>query len=468
MTSSLAAITTDTGPLAPGHATFARYVAPGACVAAARAVRDVQRRTVEAQLRALRDSLLTVEDTHASAVAVGPGTFSAQHAFAFDTLPTRAVSVARACGARFTLASVDASEFRDFFDLALLERNDALAHDVLERRIALASSAAARDSVMLIAIAAYLSAQPAHVAAADTVRMRVDTGAASGLSRLAALRANMLLLQFAFAGFDRPRVQQLATRILAIGHGNDTTQQYSAPWIVLMAYKALMQVMAVEHADSLTALAQRVQRDLMKIPVHPRDWPVDFGATSPEVIVAELLDRTPRAVAGLGQPIDTLSTPYLFAASGPTSSPNALTAYVLMSGFGPYPQDARLYEQMRHWHELYGSRLVITVVVRTQGFWLMDRPTSGPQTAAEEAERIRTTFQDYLKLPANVAVLASSTQRRPDGGLVTTPAPFISKYQVGYQSVLLADERRRLLYLGDITPQFQALLANAAARTSAP
>jgi len=469
LAASLSTITTDTGPLAPGRTAFPRYSAPGLCVASARNVRDLLRRTADVRAQTLLDSLVMLEEPHPMRAATGSADDSAPPAVSrahLDTLPPPAIAVARTCGAHFTATGVPTSELNDLFELALLQQNDALAHAVLERHLAAASSPAARDTVFEWTTSAYLAAEPARFAAADTVVARMEASIAGSLdhrAQVARLRANDGLLAFAVSGFDRALMRRIAEHMIVLGRGTDTEDAYARARSVARAYRALMQIAASDRSGALPELARRAKQDLGMLPADPLFWPLDFGKATEDAIVARLLERSPVAVAEFGKTIDSLAAPYQYATPGAANTRAALSVYVIPAYFNAGGD--RLYAQLRHWNALYGSRLSITVVTATTGSWALDRPGSGPQTAEAEAQDFRFFYQDYLHLPVRVAVFATPFHRRSDGVRVDEPVPFLEKYGAGNitnsSTVVLIDAQRRLLYLGAITPYFQATLADA-------
>lgn len=102
----LTTITTDTGAFAPGRHDFTHYTLPTFCRSAAINARYEARRTI---------AMLTLADTQV-VDTVGLGA---------------AARVARACGARFTLANTPTWARSDLFDLAVYEQNDSLAQTIL-------------------------------------------------------------------------------------------------------------------------------------------------------------------------------------------------------------------------------------------------------------------------------------------------------------------------------------------------
>ena len=244
---SLATITTDTGALAQGDKDFTRYRVPGMCLALAENARSVLRRSLAAKV--ILDTIQTTAPER-------------------DTLPRGVVTLARACGARFTVANVTPWDLPDLFMLALLAERDSLADAVLQRRVTLVTNTAAKGWLLQQAATIYLAAEPARVAAATAVVAQADAlGLAAAAARLAAHQA---LLDFATQTFDRVRMRQEAERILALGRAApfDSIKYHWGP--VYFAYVGLGRVAYFEHPDSARELApqlaQRAIKDLARFP----------------------------------------------------------------------------------------------------------------------------------------------------------------------------------------------------------
>lgn len=458
---SLATITTDTGDFAPGPTAFSRYPTPGLCRAAALVTGKVHRRTSAAQ--AILD---TIRET----------------APARDTLPTQAIAIARACGARFTVARTAAADLPDLFVLALLAQNDTLAYAAMRRRLALASSAAARDTVLLEAIGGYLAAEPARVAVAESVIAQADAfGPSAQAVRLA---AHDSLLAFASSTFDTLHMRQEAERIITLGHQVPTAAiQYDYDPIV-SAYEALGAVAFVMHPNSLLALAARAKQDLQRFPPG-KDFPpgkpywvrelLNYQTASISTILQSLSPIGSDQMI-LGQAPPALQATYWFPVKpahwprGPVSLivygqngfyydalDSGRTAYSLTNGCWGL-NDGDLTKVARH----SARGVAVTVVTET---W-----RSGVGSLPTLTAHADTLCRDYLKLPVTVAVVADSLGQlpAPDGRRFPCNARqrFIcrdstanaKRYLNENVPLVLLGRNGQLLYAGSFSPLFEALL----------
>ena len=445
--------TTDTGALAPGHKTFTRYGTPGLCLSAALNAADILRHSATAQERL--NSVLDV-------------------APARDTLPAGVVAVARACGAHMTVGGTQAQDLPDLFTLALLEQNDVLARAALQRHVASAATAAARNTIFLSAVGEYLSAEPARVAAAETTLTQIDAlGPTAAVMQLA---AHDSLLLFASATFDTVQMQRQAERMIALNHGGP--DQLAKIRYVVDAYEALGEIAYFNHPDVLPALAARAKQDLHQLPKYAnatltqvQDW----------LIPGEL-----RQARDKGRQPLPIEASYWFPK--PLSAwPSDGSHISLVIDGGMWTRDClheddhfliplrsdedcgQIASRLRRWMAQYGTRgLQVIIAANTQGHAV--RSVSVPP--AEEAQIIGWYFRDYLKLPVTVAITESAIEQlpAPDGRLRYTDTTRLGELAGGINSspvALLVGRDGKLLYAGNllerdrISPVLDVLLARA-------
>jgi hypothetical protein len=92
----------------------------------------------------------------------------------------------------------------------------------------------------------------------------------------------------------------------------------------------------------------------------------------------------------------------------------------------------------------YGSRINMTVVCKTQGYF-HDGP---PLSPVQEADRLDRFFGDDLQLPVTLAVQETPVQQLPDGRRVHGKAPYEEDQYYRY-SFILTDQTGRILLIGD-------------------
>ena len=232
----LATITTDTGDLAPGPRSFTRYLNPLWCVIAAQIRLHELQTSLEAQL-----SLDTLRFTPER-----------------DTLPTEVGTIARSCGARFTVAGTAVADLPTLFQLAMLAGQDSVARAVVERRVTLAPTPAVRWAVMSEAIDGYLQAEPARLAAVDTLLVQLEREGAPAL--VALTHAHRQLLKFDYATQNRVRMRREAERLLAvIPHMTESDLEAGGADDAQAAWQYLLILAEQDPSDSLPVVAERLR-----------------------------------------------------------------------------------------------------------------------------------------------------------------------------------------------------------------
>ncbi|HXC24488.1 MAG TPA: hypothetical protein VNU46_01135 [Gemmatimonadaceae bacterium] len=237
----LATVTTDTGEWAPGHRDWTRYTDPLLCLEAARLTREVLR----------------------GGLAVRAGYDTLQYMPEQDTLPAAVAVTARACGTRFfKIAGTAESSLPVLFELALLARNDSLAHAVVARRIALTRTDTARWQVMLWAIGGYVGAEPARVLAAEALVAQLDQRDSAAL--LARQSAHVMMKGLGLMMYDPARIRREDDSVIALSSRMKTKELIGDT--IGVGAKALVDSWVHEfglayiwYPDSLPMLAQRLQ-----------------------------------------------------------------------------------------------------------------------------------------------------------------------------------------------------------------
>lgn len=425
--STFSTITTDTGEFAPGHRDFQRYTTPLSCLVASHNAEATAKMRLTA--RAHFDSL--------------------EHQPARDTQPTTVVAITRACAVRFSLAATAPHDLPLLFGLALRVGNDTLAHAVVTRRLELATTAAERTRIRLLALSAFLGvhaiddsapgfaevAEPANLSAATAVMREIETSPSGPTGPTAAvsdmltrLQAHGVWLQFYERSEDTAQVRQEAERMLALWHEvTPPAHGSSIPGtdLVIDAYRALMAI-AVEEtplstSPAITALAQRVHTDFTKLPNPPR---LENGltiATAPLPTLIEWLAPLTYVAVHRDLRMSPMTWTYRFpvpingssardtSETGAPSAPARVFLWIWLSPWCSY--DYRVGARsgcwgneasaVRRWLTEFGSYgLDVTVVTSTRGGLLWE----GAVSPAREAERARWFVQDYHQLPVAVAV----------------------------------------------------------------
>ena len=451
---SLASVTTDTGAFASGPTGFTHFTVPGLCAAMAQYTSIVQRQSASAQ--AELDTIRTVAPTH-------------------DTLPASAITVAQRCGTRFAVAETPPAELTDLFTLALQSNNDALAHAVVERKLTLASTAAARDTVLLAAIGGYLAAEPARVSAAEAVVAKID--ARGPTAQVLRLTAHDSLLAFASAMYDPARMRQEAERLIALGHEVPTDALKYDYDPIVRAYEALAALVLVEHPDSVAAVARQAKQDLGRFPpgnAFPAGKPysggeaLDYKTASLDEIVRELSPLGGDQLV-VGQAPAPLQATYWFPKPAHWPPGNGPVSLVVYAGHGP------CLGGINGWEYSYSCGLInlgagvhtalaryaargppVTIVLEIWSTALGQLPSS----VMAQADTLRWYYRTHLHLPVTVAVVADSMQQLPapdgrlfpcnaDGQLVCWDrSPNAQRYLSRNNPVVLLGREGQLLYSG--------------------
>jgi hypothetical protein len=468
----------DTGAFARGPTTFAHYTAPDLCRAAAYYTSVVQRRSAAAQ-----EVMDTIRDDAPTR----------------DTLPAQAIATARACLRNFTVAGTPASELNDLLWTAMDANEDSLGHAVVQRQLALARSAAGRDSVLLAELGVFLRAEPQRWQATEVVVKQID---ALGLSAQAVrLQAHDSLLFNAYWADDTVQMRREAERILALGREVPTVQIKFDYDPLCQAYHALIALAIVEHPDSLLAVAARAKQDLQRFP-SAKYFPegqvsfysiMDYKTATVAQVLANLSPIGANTVM-MGQVLPPLQATYWFPKPvhwPPGSGPLSLVVYdgpgpclgginggcganiSLGAGTIEAIQD-RLAALLKRYAARYGPRgLAITVVAETwPGASLGGLPDSVPANVAA----IRRYWQDHWQLPVTVAVVVDTVQQFsvPDGRLFPCTAAQTNvcrdqsanaqRYLQTFAPAVLLGRDGHLRYAGGVSPGGTPLLEAAIAR----
>ena len=392
---SLAGITTDTGDFARGRTSFARYSTPQLCRAAAKNSQRIAQRTIPVR-------------TAAERLSAAP---------TVETLPTAVVEIARRCASSFSVRTVPPRDLPELLLLALDANQDALVLQVLERQLSLVSTPVARDSVLLVAMHAYLNAQPPRIDAAAALVDRVAEGGGAGRRwRLGALTS---LLEFSKQSWDRPATSRFANRILDEIHALPPAQRQGLAGPLMTAYSALGMVAYLGSPDSVRAIAQRARQDWLQFPT-PTDS-LDRGSVSWDLTRTASVDAYVTALSPVPRSGDTstsayprLDTPYWF----PNPLPSGAFRLVISSEtaglipgdclvgdvdilYDPVGRCFPFYERIRDLAARYQPRgLQIVLLAMTHGQAIR----SLPLTPEQEVARLKWYFLDYLKLPVTLAI----------------------------------------------------------------
>ena len=383
---TLATITTDTGAFAPGHKDFSRYTKVGLCLMAVQHALGVLQRPLAAQV--FQDTAELMADT------IGYGAV---------------VPLARACGARFTIATTPPRDIRQLFELAVYERQLPLAQAALDTVLAWSRNAApvvhAHD--YYVAFQRYL--EVGWTAPVDSLLARgVEERPADALFRI------WIYQYYADALFKMPvdrAVREAALeRVLRFAEAQSrlTLSLYT---VEVGAWRELLPLEQEVSEDSIYKLAAHMQRALWryrntKEVASSRKWN-PWGQWSLEKVIRNWF---PHAVlyrvlnAGFEAP--RLHARYWYPVPGHPASDTVIPVPGKVNVICHGGETVRL----REWLAAFPSTQLAVTVVRPaedKGVASVAPGAAIPQlfpTAAQEAEAWRWYEQEYLQLPVTVAV----------------------------------------------------------------
>ena len=456
----LATMTADTGAFAPGYDAFSRFTVPGMCLAA---VNNLILTHTQHQ------SLAEVRAADRNLFEMGP---------LADTLPASIVAVARSCAARFSIETLrDDGQLSDLFPVLLMAKQDALAQQVLARRLAIATTSAKRDTIRDSTIAAYLAAHPARVAAAQALAAQVESlGSSSGVRQLYAHEA---ILDYARKRFDTSLMRTEATRIIALGKAADmaTIQYQWAP--ILYAWERLGEMALLESPDSAQTAMAAAQRDLARFPqclafppgakfedmLMCTNFDQQTAMTTRDLLLpfngAKYQDNPPPPVPAVAwyPQAPAQGLPSLIVYRDARAGENGDLLPFLTDFHNDRGQSSRSYVTIPLWEEKYGHRLSIALISGLRGYAVRSLRLS-PQA---EMDTVTWYIRDHLQLPVTVGFVQTDSAwqiTRDRSWFTTDTSVYHDKYGMPDKdnnlslTALLYDAQGHLVYLGDFDPLY--------------
>lgn len=400
VSASRLAAQTDT-IIQPGHLDFSRYDTPSTCVQAVRSE---------------------------AAVAERAQSDTAPYAPDRDSLPPRAVAVARQCGKQFTPAAVAERELLSLTRLALLRGDATLAHAAGERWLSMVHGPAARGRVLLSLVDAYLSNRPMRRHEAEVLTARLDS--LGPMAAFARAEAHGALWFDAYQRFDVPRVTEHGVARLALDGQMSDMERYD---VTHGSGDVIFSLIAAETFRSPATTIERVMQ-------YARQANYKFP-TTPETVAGFI----GAMISPIGQPVPPLPLQFWFGPHGDSSwaIPGKVSLVLVESTENfSYSRDFGLLHRLR---ARYGDALHLTIVSKTAGYVR----SSPPLAPAQEADSISNYFQKYLALPVTVGVEQTPFQRLPDGRRVDGPVPSETQGSLyAFGSVVADRDGKGILMLG--------------------
>lgn len=411
----------DTAWIAVGHRNFAHYDTPSACVAATTLAREVANRGAHAI------------DT-------------ASYTPLTDTFPRTAVTIARQCGASFTVATTDPAELRALEQLELVRGNDRDALAAADRYIATWPDIVGKAWAMVAVVHDLMAVRPMRLVAAESLIQRLDAlGPSVPVQRYV---AHWDVWNYSRESFDVSRMEREGIALLAMAHllkAETNNKEYGnvgrherlnvggahgfllgiledlldAEWMPgVTKPMAFARVEQLEKAAGMDPIAgRRLFETLVRLP--------DFDP-----------------FRGRGAVVSRLPGQWWFGAPGDTVWPKTGAVTVVSGVSANAGADAyKYYALFRHLHNRFGKDVKIVLHTKTQGYW----KNSPPLTPAQEADTIRWYFMNYLKLPIDaITVNETHFTTLPDGRRV--PMDMSHAFPSEYKSYAFIDKNKILLH----------------------
>jgi hypothetical protein len=302
--------------------------------------------------------------------------------------------------------------------LALYTATDTVAHAVIRRQLAAASTPDARQAVLAAAADTAIAETPVRLDLAQWIATRADSLAR--VEHTNSLFAHWPLLKSADRAFDRPRMVREAQALLQLGKTIDFSAIDSAYSPLVAAYMSLMKVAYYErgqYPDSVMRLTQLAKTALSPYKVLPFSYLMSFDYKTRTLaqIRDYLCPLNPQQYNG-PKTVPPVEAAYWYPSKPAMWPPKGKVSLVIVGDMGGHGgngliagvpisriSDAPLRTVLREWTDAWAAQgLTLMLVERTQGHAVR----SLPLTPQEEADSLNWYYRTYLKLPgATLAVV---------------------------------------------------------------
>jgi hypothetical protein len=333
-----------------------------------------------------------------------------------------------------------------------------MAHAALARLVDVAPTAPEKHQVLLSYLTRYLKAEPARLAAADSIVAQIDKLGDAGLpERIVA--HNTLLNFYGRKHYNSRLVRREAEQVIALER-RMPEQEWNKLAPLGSAYIDLMLWAWLNYPDSMPMVAQQYQQDLRSPAVQSALRKIcvdDRKASSTCTLASAPIDTVIQALLrpSNGFQIQQMAPPiradFWFPAPGRGSvqpAPGVVSLIikpVLINNCVDTPGACKeLLSKLRRLMDRYGSSgLSITMLVDVPGY----RMGGDPGPADSVAQSYRMYLQDYFKWPVTVAVRTKKIIYRlpsPDGRIFYGD----TKYGDVYDSnvVVITDQSGKVIY----------------------
>ncbi len=410
----------DTGRMAWGRIDFSRYVGARPCDRAIRATEFLSSRTYN------RDTAFRIAASNAADAPIAP----------------EALTVAKACGGEFTLATIDPAELWSLLRISFALQNDAQALAAFERRLSLAESVDEQITALAKGVDQMFREPPVRLANIMDLLGRLDALGEPAVMQRIDIR--MQLLEYWYDRYQIDSVQVYAARILALSAPLSPAQQNA---IELKDVWDKLLVIANTTGD---IRAQR--RVLDSALVHFAGWRGGQGG---------------QWVTGRTQLVDTREATYgkktralpadAWANDGGIARPVLGKLSVILKT--NHNCGAKCYDQYNIIRQLiaqHGENLDLTFAVGTNGY----APGSGVLTPTEEVVAIKHYFVQYHQLPVAIAVFNSEVDTLDDGRIARRTSSLNTAF--GDADAIIIDKDGFVRWIGPLKSRHDRRMIDAA------
>ena len=365
---------------------------------------------------------------------------------ALEPPPAEAVAIAKQCSARFVEAKVEIRDFAPAQRLFLAAGRDSDAAALVDRRIAAAATASARDRSIVIdsAVTIYVNAKPSRLSAAEALLARRLHGTTDRVERL---RTYASLLRASQMSGDSARTARVAKWIVGIADSLTIAERQSEPYQKLGEGNG-GDMLIYDALDELTGLPARLDS--------LRHGTEQYAALERALWSKATGERLNSLQIPVGQHPPPLTADFWYssepaAKAHPTPGRTALVLFLEHSDcIGSASDDDALESTQCAMRLAEIRRLVkrfptleINVVMSTHGQFMY----LPPPAVADEAALIHQWFDAYHVSNAVLGVTSTPYWRLPDpdGRRIDKPTPNVDHYtfrkswRTGSGSMFLVD-----------------------------
>lgn len=397
----------DTGRMAWGRKDFSRYESADAC--------DRATEQVLAEFRRSR-----VFDT-------------LPYRLEADTVFTVARDMARTCGSKYTVETIDPRELWSLFRLSQTLGNFDYTKAVIVRQLALSKTLKDSASVLVKGINSYLSGSPPRLDFAQALLKELD--AMGPTQKVSQFEGRVALMGYWQTVYNVDSLRVYATAAVEQSRTMSLVEKDEVP--IVAPYNALL-TLANETQD--VAGQEKIFNEALS---DVGSWRDGKGAQWTTAMGGLIEMRK----ALYGKKTKPLAGTFWFNEKGsPRPLPGKMSLIVHVDHTCG-EQCFSKYIVLRQLMAKYGDELDVTFVTETRGF----AAGTGPLEPADEAKKAASYFLDFLKFPVAVLVDETPWEKIPDGRRFAQPSAIGSMF-AGWRTLntVLIDKEGRIQWLGTI------------------